>query len=122
MFSVSTWRGPNRVQIGVIRPKKGHKFGCNALNPKPGSNLGYGPQNGVRIGLFTLKLDLWRAFGYMGFSVEGLLAFGYMGFSVITPLMCCSSTEDDSLPAARRHGVFGYPKQSATVTVGSVLK
>jgi hypothetical protein len=87
--------------------------------------LGYEPQNGVRIGLFTLKLDLWRAFGYTGFSVEELLgigAFGYTGFSVITPLMCCSSTEDDSLPAARRHGVFGYPKQSATVSVGSVLK
>jgi hypothetical protein len=37
-------------------------------------------------------------------------------------LMCCSSTQDDSLPSARRHGVFGYPKQSASVSVGSVLK
>jgi hypothetical protein len=36
--------------------------------------------------------------------------------------MCCSSTEDESLPLARRHGVFGYPKQSATVSVGSVWK
>jgi hypothetical protein len=26
------------------------------------------------------------------------------------------------MPSARRHGVFGYPKQSATVSVGSVLK
>jgi hypothetical protein len=50
--------------------------------------LGYGPQNGVRNGLFTLKLDLWTAFGYTGFSVEGLLgigAFGYTGFSVLKP-------------------------------------
>jgi hypothetical protein len=42
--------------------------------------LGNGPQNGVRNGLFTLKLDLWTAFGYTGFSVEGLLgirAFRY---------------------------------------------
>jgi hypothetical protein len=30
--------------------------------------------------------------------------------------------KNDSLPAARRHGVFGYPKQSATVSIGSVLK
>jgi hypothetical protein len=47
--------------------------------------LGYGPQNGVRNGLFTQKLDLWTAFGYMGFSVYGLFgsgAFGYGGFSV----------------------------------------
>jgi hypothetical protein len=36
--------------------------------------------------------------------------------------MCCSSTEVDSLPSARRHGVFGYPKQSATVSVYFVLK
>jgi hypothetical protein len=28
----------------------------------------------------------------------------------------------DSLPSARRQSVFGYPKQSATVSVGSVLK
>jgi hypothetical protein len=51
--------------------------------------VGYGPQNGVRIGLFTLKLDLWTAFGYTGFSVEGLLgigAFGYTVFSVVTPV------------------------------------
>jgi hypothetical protein len=66
--------------------------------------LGYGPQNGVRNGLFTQKLDLWTAFGYMGFSVYGLFgsggfgytgfwvygllgirAFGYTGFSVVTP-------------------------------------
>jgi hypothetical protein len=33
--------------------------------------------------------------------------------------MCCLSTEDDSLPSAQRHGVFGYPKQSARVSVGS---
>jgi hypothetical protein len=55
------------------------------LTPKPGSNLGYGPQNGVRIRLFTLKLDLWMAFGYTGFSVYGLFgrgAFGYTGFWV----------------------------------------
>jgi hypothetical protein len=36
------------------------------------------------------------------------------------------STKDDNLPSARRHGVFGYPKQNATVSVyiyiGSVLK
>jgi hypothetical protein len=47
--------------------------------------LGYGPQNGVRNGLFTLKLDLWTAFGYTGFSVYGLFgrgAFGYTGFWV----------------------------------------
>jgi hypothetical protein len=65
------------------------KLGCNNLKPKPGSNLGYGPQNGVRNGLFTQKLDLWTAFGYMGFSVYGLFgsgAFGYTGFSVVTPL------------------------------------
>jgi hypothetical protein len=51
--------------------------------------LGYGPQYGVRIRLFTLKLDLWTAFGYTGFSVYGLFgrgAFGYTGFSVVTPL------------------------------------
>jgi hypothetical protein len=48
-------------------------LGCNTLKPKPGSNLGYGPQNGVRNGLFTQKLDLWTAFGYTGFSVVGLL-------------------------------------------------
>jgi hypothetical protein len=29
---------------------------------------------------------------------------------------------EDSLPSARRHNVFGYPKQRATVSVGSVLK
>jgi hypothetical protein len=53
--------------------------------PKPGSNLGYGRQNGVRIGLFTLKLDLWRVFRYMGFSLYGLFgrrAFRYRGFWV----------------------------------------
>jgi hypothetical protein len=33
-------------------------------------------------------------------------------------LFICS---EDSLPSARRHAVFGYPKQSATVSVGSVL-
>jgi hypothetical protein len=27
-----------------------------------------------------------------------------------------------AMPSARRHGVFGNPKQSATVSVGSVLK
>jgi hypothetical protein len=72
-------------KLGLLGPKRGHKFGCNTLNSKPGSDLGYGPQNGVRIGSFTLKLDLLTAFGYMGFSVEGLLsieAFGYRGFWV----------------------------------------
>jgi hypothetical protein len=71
--------------LGLSGPKQGHKLGCNNLNPKPGSNLGYGPQNGVRIRLFTLKLDLWTAFGYTGFSVYGLFgrgAFGYTGFWV----------------------------------------
>jgi hypothetical protein len=29
---------------------------------------------------------------------------------------------EDSLPSAQRHGVFGYPKLKATVSVGSVLK
>jgi hypothetical protein len=60
-------------------------LGCNTLNPKPGSTLGNGPQNGVRNGLFTLKLDLWTAFGYTGFWVYGLFgrgAFGYTGFWV----------------------------------------
>jgi hypothetical protein len=74
--------------LGLSGPTRVHKLGCNTINPKPGSNLGYGPQNGVRIGLFTLKLDLWRAFGYTGFSVYGLFgiwAFGYTGFSVVTP-------------------------------------
>jgi hypothetical protein len=94
-------------KLGLSGPKRGHKLCCNTLNPKPGSNLGYGTQNRVRIGLFTLKLDLWRAFGYtgfwvyglfgsgafgyMGFSVAGLLgiwAFRYTGFSVVTPLRC----------------------------------
>jgi hypothetical protein len=78
---------------GLLGPKRGQKFGCNTLNPKPGSDLGYGRQNGVRIGSFTLKLDLltafgYTAFGYMGFSVEGLLgirAFGYTGFLVLKP-------------------------------------
>jgi hypothetical protein len=35
--------------------------------------------------LFTLKLDLWTAFGYTGFWVYGLFgrwAFGYRGFWV----------------------------------------
>jgi hypothetical protein len=40
----------------------------------------------------------------------------------IVRILCCSSTEDDSLPSAERHGVYGYPKQSATVSVGSVWK
>jgi hypothetical protein len=74
--------------LGLPGPKRGHKLGCNTLKPKPGSNLGYGPQNGVRNGLFTLKLDLWTAFGYTGFSVYGLFgrgAFGYTGFSVLKP-------------------------------------
>jgi hypothetical protein len=78
-------QGPN---WGYRAPKQGHKLGCNTLNPKPGSNLGYGPQNGVRIGLFTLKLDLWTAFGYTGFWVYGLFGrggFGYTGFSVVAP-------------------------------------
>jgi hypothetical protein len=72
-------------KLALSGPKRGHKLCCNTLNPKPGSNLGYGTQNRVRIGLFALKLDLWRAFGYMGFWVYGLFgsgAFGYMGFSV----------------------------------------
>jgi hypothetical protein len=72
-------------KLGLSGPKWCHKLGCNTLKPKPGSNLGYGPQNGVRNGLFTQKLDLWTAFGYMGFSVYGLFgsgAFGYTGFSV----------------------------------------
>jgi hypothetical protein len=83
------------VIIGLYDPKTGsklglagHKLGCNTLNPIPVSNLGYGPQNGVRIGPFTLKLDLCTAFGYTGFSVYGLFgsgAFGYTGFSVVTP-------------------------------------
>jgi hypothetical protein len=60
-------------------------MGCNTLNPYPGSNLGYEPQNVVRIGLFTLKLDLLTAFAYTGFSVYGLFgrgAFRYTGFWV----------------------------------------
>jgi hypothetical protein len=72
-------------KLGLAGPKRGHKLGCNTLNPKPGSNLGYGAQNGVRIGSITLKLDLWTAFGYTGFSVYGLFgiwAFGYTGFWV----------------------------------------
>jgi hypothetical protein len=72
-------------KLGFSGPKRGHKLGCNTLNPKPGSNLGYGPQNGVRIGSITLKIDLWTAFGYTGFSVYGLFgiwAFGYTGFWV----------------------------------------
>jgi hypothetical protein len=72
-------------KLGLSGPKRGHNLGGNTLNPKPGSNLGYGPQNGVRNGLFTQKLDLWTAFGYTGFSVYGLFgsgAFGYTGFCV----------------------------------------
>jgi hypothetical protein len=72
-------------KLGLSGPKQGHKLGCNTLNPKPGSTLGNGPQNGVRNGLFTLKLDLWTAFGYTGFSVYRLFgrgAFGYTGFWV----------------------------------------
>jgi hypothetical protein len=75
-------------KLGLSGPKWCHKLGCNTLKPKPGSNLSYGPQNGVRIGLFTQKLDLWTAFGYTGFWVYGLFgsgAFGYTGFSVVTP-------------------------------------
>jgi hypothetical protein len=34
-------------------------------------------------------------------------------------LFICSGSQ---LPSARRQGLFGYPKQSATVSVGSVLK
>jgi hypothetical protein len=37
------------TKLGLLGPKRGHKLGCNTLNPKPGSNSGYGPQNGVRI-------------------------------------------------------------------------
>jgi hypothetical protein len=72
-------------KLGLSGPKWCQKLGCNTLKPQPGSNLGYGPQNGVRNGLFTQKHDLWTAFGYMGFSVYGLFgsgAFGYMGFWV----------------------------------------
>jgi hypothetical protein len=72
-------------KLGLSGPKWCHKLGCNTLKPKPRSNLGYGPQNGVRHGLFTQKLDLWTAFGYMGFWVYGLFgsgAFGYTGFWV----------------------------------------
>jgi hypothetical protein len=72
-------------KLGLAGPKRGHTLGCNTLNPIPVSNLGYGPQNGVRIGPFTLKLDLCTAFGYTGFSVYGLFgigAFGYRGFWV----------------------------------------
>jgi hypothetical protein len=72
-------------KLGLSGPKRCHKLGCNTLKPKPGSNLGYGPQNGVRIGSITLKLDLWTAFGYTGFSVYGLFgiwAFRYRGFWV----------------------------------------
>jgi hypothetical protein len=72
-------------KLGLSGPKWCHTFGCNALKPKPGSNLGYGPKNGVRNGLLTQKLDLWTAFGYTGFSVYGLFgsgAFGSMGFWV----------------------------------------
>jgi hypothetical protein len=80
-------------KLGLSGPKRCHKLGCNTLKPKPGSNLGYGPQNGVRNGLFTQKLIYGRllgiwAFRYMGFSVYGLLgigAFRYTGFSVVTP-------------------------------------
>jgi hypothetical protein len=72
-------------KLGLSGPKWCHKLGCNTLKPKPGSNLGYGPQNEVRNGLFTQKLDLWTAFGYTGFWVYGLFgsgAFGYRGFWV----------------------------------------
>jgi hypothetical protein len=34
----------------------------------------------------------------------------------------CSSAQEDSLSSYRRHGVFAYQKQSATVSVGSVLR
>jgi hypothetical protein len=37
----------------------------------------------------------------------------------ISGLFICS---EDSLTSAQRHSVFGYPKQRATVSVGSVLK
>jgi hypothetical protein len=69
-------------KLGLSGPKWFHKLGCNTLKPKAGSNLGYGPQNGVRNGLLT---DLWTAFGYTGFWVYGLFgsgAFGYRGFWV----------------------------------------
>jgi hypothetical protein len=75
---------PAKIFYGILKPTTG-RYAQKLKFPKPGSNLGYGPQNGVRIGLFTLKLDLWRAFGYTGFWVHGLFgkgAFWYRGFSV----------------------------------------
>jgi hypothetical protein len=66
------------------------------------------------------KTPCWRADGsclpeQMNWTIESRKNLGQS-------LMCCSSTEDDSLPSARMHSIFGYPKQSATVSVGSVLK
>jgi hypothetical protein len=88
MFAVVIFRlyDPKTVsKLGLSGPQWCHKLGCNTLKPKPGSNLGYGPQNEVRNGLFTQKLDLWTDFGYTGFWVYGLFgsgAFGYRGFWV----------------------------------------
>jgi hypothetical protein len=48
--------------------------------------------------------------------------YGVFGQGVLLmtcALFICSGRQ---LTSARRHGVFGYPKQSATVSVGSVLK
>jgi hypothetical protein len=97
-------------KLGLSGPKWGHELACNTLNPKPGSNLGYWPQNGVRIGSFTLKLDLWTAFGYMGFSVYGLFgigAFGYTGFSVLKPPPMYLSCDTKKLEVQRYQMFFG---------------
>jgi hypothetical protein len=96
-------------KLGLSGPKRVHKLACNTLNPKPGSNLGYGPKNGVRNGLFTLKLDLWRAFGYTGFSVYGLFgrgAFGYTGFSVVTPRCLLSWVIQKMMPKEKMFQSF----------------
>jgi hypothetical protein len=71
------YRAQNGVINWVVIPSSLNQGQIWVMGPKTGSEF--------RNGLFTLKLDLWTAFGYTGFSVYGLFgrgAFGYTGFWV----------------------------------------
>jgi hypothetical protein len=76
-----------------------------------------------RVGVF-LRIHVFAEYRWTGrpwcFRVSKTECYG------LSSLLCCSSARQMScssaLPSARQKSVFAYPKQRATVLVGSVLK
>jgi hypothetical protein len=63
------------------------------------------------IAAYIYNMGLLRSFVYVHIINYRVLHATLLGYSILLFIY-----------SARRHGVFGYPRQSATVSVGFVLK